>query len=127
MSADTPSAPGRRLVILTVDDDVLVQMNTTAMLEDLGHTAVEASNGPDALDLVRARADIDLVITDQAMPRMTGTDLAQILAKERPGLPVIIATGYSDVPGGPLSGVIRLPKPFDVDDLARAIAKAAPG
>ena len=124
MSADFPSVPGQSLVILAVDDDVLVQMNTVAMLEDLGHTVVEASNGAQALELVRSRPDIDLIITDQAMPHMTGKDLALAVAKERPGLPVIIATGYAELPSSAPDAVIRLPKPFDVDDLAHAIAQA---
>lgn len=124
MSADLQSVPGQSLVILAVDDDVLVQMNTVAMLEDLGHSVVEASNGAEALEQVRARADIDLVITDHAMPHMTGKDLALAVEKERPGLPVVIATGYAELPAGAPAAAIRLPKPFDTDDLASVIAKA---
>jgi len=127
LSADSPSVPGQSLVVLAVDDDVLVQMNTVAMLEDLGHSVVEASNGAEALEQLRARADINLIITDHAMPHMTGKDLAIAVAKERPGLPVIIATGYSELPSGAAASAIRLPKPFDIDDLAHAIAQATGG
>lgn len=124
MSADIPSVTGQSLLILAVDDDVLVQMNTVAMLEELGHRVIEASNGADALELARSRRDLNLIITDQAMPRMTGKDLALAVAKERPDLPVIIATGYAELPESPPDGAIRLPKPFDLEDLARAIAQA---
>jgi PAS domain S-box-containing protein len=117
-------AGGRPLVILAVDDDALVQMNTVAMLEDLGHTVVEASNGSEALDVLRSRSDIDLIVTDFAMPRMTGRDLAAAVAQERPGLPVILATGYAELPKGSEVDAIRLPKPFGQDDLARAIDTA---
>ena len=57
--------------MLAVDDDGLVLFNTTAMLEDLGHTALEARSGQEALDILRKHA-VDLVITDQAMPQHVG-------------------------------------------------------
>ncbi len=115
--------PGTRpLVVLAVDDDALVLMNTTAMLEDLGHKVLEASNGHEALDVLRANADIDIVITDFAMPRMTGRDLAVAIARERPGLPVVLATGYAELPTGADVDARRLPKPFGQTELARAIA-----
>lgn len=118
------SAESQSLLVLAVDDDVLVQMNTVAMLEDLGHSVLEASNGAEALEVVRANPGIQLLITDQAMPHMTGKDLAIAVAKERPGVPIIIATGYSELPAGIATDAVRLPKPFDIDDLSRAIAKA---
>ncbi len=127
MSAEIPSATGQSLVVLAVDDDVLVQMNTVAMLEDLGHSVLEASNGAEALDVFRANPNIQLLITDQAMPHMTGKDLAIAVAKERPGLPIIIATGYSELPAGMTVDAVRLSKPFDMDDLAKAIGKATAG
>ncbi len=68
------TVPRGRLTILAVDDDALVLMNTTLMLEDLGHTVIEAYSGADALKELRSGAhDIDLVITDHSMPRMTGS------------------------------------------------------
>jgi CheY-like chemotaxis protein len=130
LTAEIPSAgesAGQSLVVLAVDDDVLVQMNTVAMLEDLGHTVLEASNGAEALEVFRANPNIQLVITDQAMPHMTGKDLAIAIVKERPGVPIIIATGYAELPAGMAADAVRLPKPFDMDDLAQAIAKATKG
>jgi CheY-like chemotaxis protein len=112
------------LVVLAVDDDALVLMNTTAMLEDMGHQVIEASNGDEALVALRARSDIDVVITDYAMPRMTGRELAIAIAQERPGLPVILATGYAELPSGDQVDAQRLPKPFGQVELARAIATA---
>ncbi|MFT3725223.1 MAG: PAS domain S-box protein [Hyphomonadaceae bacterium] len=113
------------LVVLAVDDDVLVLMNTVAMLEDLGHTAIEAANGHEALQILRKRKDVDVVVTDYAMPRMTGRDLAAAIAEERPGLPVILATGYAELPPGAAIDAFRLPKPFGQEELRRAVLEAS--
>lgn len=117
------TAPGQ-LVVLAVDDDALVQMNTVAMLEDLGHRVVEAANGAEAMEAVRNHPEINLVVTDYAMPKMTGRDLAISIARERPDLPVVLASGYADLPPGEAIDVERLPKPFGQPELERAIARA---
>ncbi len=115
----TPAA-GRPLRILVVDDDVLVAMGTTAMVEDLGHEVVEVHSGAQALEALPGRGPFDLVISDHAMPGMSGTALAERLG---PGVPVILATGYAEVPGGD-AGLVRLNKPFGQAEVARAIAQA---
>ena len=118
------SLPGTRpLAILAVDDDALVLMNTTAMLEDLGHKVFEAASGKEALAILR-QEQVDLLITDQAMPHMTGSQLADAARSERPDLPVILATGYAELPPGTNADLPRLGKPFRQEDLARAIAGA---
>jgi len=111
------------LVILAVDDDALVLLNTAAMLEDLGHTVLEASSGKSALEILRREGNIDLVITDQAMPHMTGSDLAAAIRLERPGLPIILATGFAELPPGADEALPKLSKPFLQQQLADAIAK----
>jgi PAS domain S-box-containing protein len=117
-----PDVP--RLTILVVDDDALVLMNTSALLEDLGHDVIEASTAAGALEAFRARSDIDLVITDQAMPNMTGVDLIAAMDDERAGMPAIIASGYGEGVEMPDRHVIRLGKPFNQDQLALAIGEA---
>ena len=114
----------RPLVVLAVEDDGLVLMNTAAMLEDLGHTVVEASSGDEALDILRRGRHIDLVITDQSMPRMTGTQLAEAIRADWPGLPVILASGYAELPSGAAHDMQRLDKPFGQAALARAISRS---
>lgn len=114
----------RSLKVLAVDDDALVLMNTVALLEDLGHQVVEAYSGPDALELFRNEPDIDLVITDQAMPQMTGVQFARTALSERPGVPFILATGYGELPLGTEFKMIKLNKPFRQSDLAAAVALA---
>ena len=121
--AAKPPAPTRMLKVLAVDDDRLVLFNTVAMLEDLGHTAVEAGSGEEALKLLRQQS-FDLVITDQAMPKMTGVQLIEAIARDWPGLPVILATGYAEIPGGIVVKAPRLGKPFTEYQLAQVLKTA---
>jgi PAS domain S-box-containing protein len=114
----------RRLSVLVVDDDLLVLENTAAMLEDLGHTVVEARSGEEALALLRRTRTVDLVVTDYAMPGMTGLQLADMVAAERPGTVLLLSTGYAELPGGARSSLPRISKPFDQAALAKAIEEA---
>ena len=120
--ASAPIASGQRppLTILAVDDDALVLLNTSLMLEELGHTVHEATSGEEALGLLRQHR-IDLVITDQSMPRMTGLQLAEAIEAEWPGLPVILATGYAELPGGAHNTYPTLGKPFTEIHLAKIL------
>lgn len=110
------------LVILAVDDDDLVLTNTAGMLEELGHTVFRAGSAADALRILNEGA-IDLVVTDYAMPGMTGSQLADKIGFDYPQIPVIIITGFAELPVG-LSDRPRLDKPFRQADLARMIAGA---
>lgn len=112
----------RSLVVLVADDDPLVLMNTADLLADLGHKAIEAESGRIALDQLGAREDIALLITDQAMPGMTGTELIERARALRPDLPIILATGYGETPADAASQVLRLNKPFTQAGLERAVA-----
>ena len=116
------SGNGRHLVVLAVDDDALVLMNTTAMLEDLGHTVREASSGNEALKILGQGTKIDLVVTDQAMPRMTGVQLAEVIRADWSNLPIILATGYAELPAGLGSELPKLSKPFTHHQLANAFS-----
>ncbi|KQO96088.1 histidine kinase [Methylobacterium sp. Leaf92] len=120
--APAPELPSlHALTVLVVDDDPLVLMNTGAMLEDLGHEVLEATSGEQALRVLRRAESIDLVITDQMMPGMTGVQLIDALKAERADLPVILASGYAELPEDRLRGIVRLGKPFEQVDLARAL------
>jgi CheY-like chemotaxis protein len=107
---------------LAVDDDDLVLTNTAGMLEELGHTVFQAGSGADALRML-SEGDVDLVITDHAMPQMTGAQLADTLYETHPGLPVIIITGYAELPPNATKR-LRLDKPFKQADLARMLSLA---
>ncbi len=129
LRADTRPFNGKDgpLRILAVDDDALVLLNTAAMLEDLGHTVLEATSGKSALEIIRRGDTIDLVITDQAMPHMTGSDLAAAIRLEKPDMPIILATGFAELPPGVDEGLPKLSKPFLQQQLADVIAKTVVG
>lgn len=111
--------------ILVVDDDALVSMGTAAMLEDLGHRVTEVSSGRDALAALARNQNFDLVITDHAMPGMTGSELAAQIKISYPGMPVILASGYVELPGGiELPDILRLSKPFSQDQLIAALSRS---
>jgi len=111
--------------VLIVDDDSLVMTGTAAMILDLGHTAVEAHSGAEALDLLISGLKVDVVLTDHAMPSMTGLQLAESIHKRFPGLPIILATGYAELPVDPLTlGIARLAKPCTQLEIATAIHQA---
>jgi CheY-like chemotaxis protein len=112
------------LTVLVVDDDALVLENTAAMLEDLGHRVHEARSGEEALEIVSRVEGLDLVISDQAMPGMTGAELLERLRQMRPELSIILATGYAELPAGTAAGVVKLSKPFDQRALATGIHSA---
>jgi len=117
---DDDPDPTPPLVILAVDDDSLVLMNTVAMLEDLGHQVFPAASARDALEVMRRKA-VDLVITDYAMPQTTGLQLAETIKARHPQTPVVLATGYAELPAGGAPDLPRLAKPFLQQDLARMI------
>ena len=112
----------RPLCILAVDDDGLVLANVTVMLEDLGHKVIAAGSGARAIEEIELMPAIDVVITDQAMPAMTGLQLIEILRARRPELPVILATGFAELPPGLSASIGRLSKPFTQRALAQALA-----
>lgn len=118
-SVDQP----RDLRVLVVDDDCLVLMNTTALLEDMGYVVTEANSAAEALALFKDGAGFDLLITDQAMPNMIGTQLIEKTRELVPDLPVILASGYGELPEAAIRNVIKLAKPFGQAQLAAAIRK----
>jgi PAS domain S-box-containing protein len=104
-------------VILFVDDDPLIAMSTTEMLEDLGHQVIGVSSGLHALDIIRSEQPIDLMMTDHVMPGMTGIELAAASRELRPSLPILLATGYAELPEGAQLDLPRLAKPYHQDQL----------
>jgi CheY-like chemotaxis protein len=110
--------------IMAVDDDFLVLMNTQAMLEDMGHRVIPAHNGEEALRILDQAGDVDLVITDQAMPRMTGLQLAEAIQVRRPNLPIILATGYAELPTDHPNIAFKLDKPYFQAQLEKAVHEA---
>lgn len=115
-------APTRQLTVLAVDDDALVLPSTAAMLEDLGHRVLEAPSGAQALEILGRESAIDVVLTDQAMPGMTGAQLSSVIKSRWPGVRIILVTGYAEWPAGTDIGLPRLAKPFRQRELADILA-----
>jgi signal transduction histidine kinase len=108
----TPLASTNTAKILVVDDDPLIAMSTVDMLEDLGHTVIRANSGKRALELLEAEPAVDVLMTDHAMPGMTGVELAEIARRKWPSLRVLLATGYADLPHHEKIDLPRLSKPY---------------
>src|SRR5262249_29613666 len=113
----------RRLTLLFVDDDALISLSTVALLEDLGHAVIKASSGDAAIEVLKSDRPIDLLITDYAMPGMDGVQLAKEARLLRPTLPVLLATGYADLPARTNIDLPRLSKPYRQHQLAEKITE----
>jgi signal transduction histidine kinase len=123
--SEAPAVPLTPRTVLLVDDDPLVLASTTSMLEDLGHSVVAANSGHQALEILKAGIDIDLVVTDQAMPGMTGLQLASQLRQLHPKMPFLLITGYADRTELATAGLPLLYKPFSQNALETAIQSCA--
>jgi signal transduction histidine kinase/CheY-like chemotaxis protein len=115
-----------RAKILFVDDDPLIAGSSVALLEDLGHDVTEVHSAREALKLLEDGLPADLLITDHAMPGMTGMELADEVRRTRPHLPILLATGYAEMQSSQVSDVPRLAKPYTQEQLALEIARLLP-
>ncbi|OLP61939.1 hybrid sensor histidine kinase/response regulator [Xaviernesmea oryzae] len=113
--------PAPAATILLVDDDALIAMSSVDMLEDLGHRVFEANSGKDALAILEREAQIDVMITDFSMPGMNGAQLAAAAREKRPDLPILLATGYADLPPGFNFDIPRLGKPYTQEQLEKEL------
>ena len=111
------------MTVLVVDDDVLISMSTAMMVEDLGHEVIEVNSGLAALEVLRSGRKVDLLITDFSMPKMNGAQLATAAKELRPHLPILLATGYAELPVGTDRKFPRLSKPYRQEQLAAVIAE----
>ncbi len=123
-SRERAESPGGGERILLVEDEPIVRALTRELLEARGYSVAEASSPEEALALA-VREPVDLLLTDVVMPGMNGRRLAASLRRDRPSLPVVYTSGYSDdaaLREGSLEpGARFLQKPYTGDDLARAI------
>jgi CheY-like chemotaxis protein len=92
------------------------------MVEDLGHDAIEAHSGSAAIEILQSDARVDLMITDFSMPKMSGAEVITAARTLRPDLPIILASGYAELPSGVKLDVSRLSKPYKQADLAAQIS-----
>lgn len=103
--------------ILVVEDDNIVRMLIVDVLEELEYKVLEAEDGDKALTFLgNEDQKIHLMMTDQGLPGMTGTELAVEARKLRPALPVLFASGYSEIIEVP-ADMHSIGKPFSIDQL----------
>jgi PAS domain S-box-containing protein len=123
-----PAVEGGHETILVVEDDKLVRDYVLAQLHSLGYVTLDAANATEALALVHTGHPFDLLFTDVIMPGMNGRQLADEIAKVRPGLRVLFTSGYTEnaiIHHGRLDeGVLLLAKPYRKSDMAIMIRKA---
>ena len=126
-----PAASGQTTV-LVVDDEPLVRMVAVEILDELGYSVMEAEDGLSAMKILKARQDIDLLVTDVGLPNgMNGRQLADAVRADRPDLPILFVTGYAEnavLNHGHLErGMQVLTKPFASDVFARRVAELTGG
>ena len=125
-AAPGPHSPGAGGRILLVDDEEMIRVISRAVLEGAGYTVREAADGAEAVELFRDHhADIDLVILDLVMPRLSGRDAAHRLAALAPSVKILLSSGYStdDVSDIP-AALGLLSKPFRPTELLSAVQAA---
>ncbi len=111
----------RHGLILLVDDEDLVRAGAADMLTEAGYTVEEASSGYRAAQLLKGGLRPDAVVTDYAMPGMSGAELAREVRKAAPGVPVLMITGYATLTDREAGDLPRLAKPFRQADLLAAV------
>jgi CheY-like chemotaxis protein len=111
------------LRVLAVDDDPLVLFNTVAMLHELGHSVVESRSAAEAFEHCLLE-EFDLVLTDHIMPKRTGLELVGDVRNRWPEMPVILSSGYAELPKELGLGIVRLAKPCRQSELAVALRRA---
>jgi len=124
-SATAPAAarPAQVRRVLVVEDEVVLRMSTTDMLEHLGCQVAGVGSGEDALGLLERGEQFDLLLTDLGLPGMSGADLADETRRRYPAMPIIIASGYGRTGRAP-EGVQFIGKPYSSVDLEQALAQA---
>jgi PAS domain S-box-containing protein len=121
MNQHVVESAGPLPVVLVVDDDPLVLSTAVEMLNYAGYDARGAASANEALRRLESIDELVAVVTDHAMPGMTGSELAVELAVRRPGLRVVLASGYSELPVAAAGIAVQLQKPFGRDALLAAI------
>ena len=123
-AAEEPVRRGDGRKVLLVEDNEHVRDFAEHLLEDLGYRVVSAASADEALARIEEEP-FDIVFSDVVMPERSGLDLARIVAERRPGLPVVLATGYSEeLAKGVAADLEVLSKPYGAESLSAALGRA---
>lgn len=122
---DAPTPPNepanQQLCVLVVEDNDLVRMLTTEVLEEIGYQVLQAEDAEEALPILQGDTAIDLLLTDVGLPGMNGEELAAAAREARPELPILFATGFAEIvhiDGSELATrMSMIAKPFSIDAL----------
>lgn len=132
-AASLPAIPGGTETVMLVEDEPAVRLATSTMLRHLGYRVIEAGSGPEALGVWHGLAvPPDLLVTDMVMPGgVTGLELGESLRRLRPGLAVVVTSGYTEeilkTDELQAAGIILIAKPYEFAALAGAIRRALAG
>jgi CheY-like chemotaxis protein len=118
---DGAHASRKKGLVLVVEDDALIRMSCVDMVEEVGFSTLEAGDGVQALALLQQNEGIEILLTDLGLPGMNGRELVTEALRLRPGLKVIVASGYSSHAEAPQENVTHLRKPFDMAQLRSAL------
>src|SRR3954466_6784929 len=116
--------PKSKVVVLVVEDVPQVRATAVRIMEDLGYTVSDTYSGHQALIILQAHPEIEVLFADVRMPGMSGTELAEAAQRLRPDLRIVLTSGYvgpKDVP----AHIPFVPKPWRVDDVAGAVIQHA--
>jgi two-component system cell cycle sensor histidine kinase/response regulator CckA len=115
-------------IVLVVDDEAPVRAVERRVLEHLGYSVLEATNGTDLVEVLAGGTRIDLLIADLDMPVVRGDEMARRVRRARPDLPVLYVTGHVDwLMEHPLEeGEAFLEKPFTAAGLLEAVSRLLP-
>ena len=114
--------PMSKVAVLVVEDVPQVRATAVRIMQDLGCTVFDAYNGHQALKLLQAHPEIEVLFADVRMPGMSGTELAEAAQRLRPDLRIVLTSGYigsKDVP----AHIPFVPKPWRAQDIAEAVTK----
>ncbi|RYF51808.1 MAG: response regulator [Comamonadaceae bacterium] len=124
----TTASPKIPITILAVEDEAPIRMLLAEFIEEMGHSAVMAADGEDAITQLAKHDEVDLLITDIRMPGMSGLDLAWLARTKRPEVPIVFITGYApelnDTPLAQEAHTAVLTKPFTLEQLRAAVRRA---
>lgn len=113
-------------VLVVAEDEAMLRVLAVEMLQDAGFEVLEAMDGVEALDLLKAHPEVVLLVSDIKMPRMDGYALAQAGLALKPDLKVLLMTGYAQEPPPALLKHVRiLHKPFNLEQLCALAAELA--
>jgi two-component system, cell cycle sensor histidine kinase and response regulator CckA len=130
-SRSSPTRAGAGVSVLVVDDETAVRRFAVRVLQREGYEVLEAADGLEALEMLRAgKVTVDLIVSDIVMPRMNGVELMQAVTESDPRIPVVLMSGYATAALSEL-GIATpcsiVPKPFPAERLLAEVHRCVRG